>query len=156
MRQRESNLKNRKIAGIVIAVIMAVCMFAGSVGGIGVTASASSKADYQKSYKNLEKKCKQKFTYSGTQLQMNKEASAEYKLWDKELNRVYKEIKSSLTSAKANKLVVSERKWIKKRDKKATKAASGWVGGTGYTMVYKSSLTTQTKKRIKWLIKNYA
>ena len=87
---------------------------------------------------------------------MNREACAEYKLWDNELNSVYKKIKSSLSDKRAKQLVASEIKWIKKRDKKADKDAAGWVGGTGYTLMYKSSLTDQTKKRIKWLIRNYA
>lgn len=156
MRERKSNLRNRKIMDVIITVIIAVCMFTGSMSCMSTTASANSKASYLKSYQKLVKKCNRKFTYTGSQAEMNREACAEYKLWDNELNRVYKKIKSSLSDKRAKQLVASEIKWIKKRDKKADKDAAGWVGGTGYTLMYKSSLTDQTKKRIKWLIRNYA
>ncbi|MFR2012158.1 MAG: lysozyme inhibitor LprI family protein, partial [Christensenellales bacterium] len=96
MRERKSNLRNRKIIGVIITAIIAVCMITGSMSCISTTASANSKASYLKSYQKLVKKCSRKFTYSGSQAEMNREACAEYKLWDNELNRVYKKIKSSL------------------------------------------------------------
>ena len=156
MKERKYSAKLKKILSVFVLAVMTCGILAGSISGMSMTASASSKAAYLKSYMKLEKKCKKKFTYSGTQMEINRDAYNEYKLWDKELNRVYKKIKSSLSNKRANKLVVSERKWIKKRDKKAAKDASGWAGGTGYTMAYNGSLTDQTKSRIKWLIRNYA
>ena len=120
-----------------------------------VNVNANSKSSYLKSYKKLEKKCKKKFTYSGSQAEMNKESYEEYKLWDKELNKDYKKITKTLSKKKLKKLVTSERKWIKKRDKTAKEDAAGWEGGSGYTMAYNISLIEQTKSRIKWLIKYY-
>ena len=97
-----------------------------------------------------------KFTYSSSQYEMNKDSGEEYKLWNKELNKDYNKIKKAMPNNKVKKLVASELKWIKKRDKTAKKAAADWKGGSGYTMIYNLSLTKQTKSRIKWLIKNYA
>lgn len=51
--------------------------------------------------------------------------------------------------------MMSERKWIKTRERIAKKEAKDWLGGSGYPMIYCGSLTKTTKKRIKWLIRNY-
>ncbi|MCI5500524.1 MAG: DUF1311 domain-containing protein [Lachnospiraceae bacterium] len=145
----------RKIIKMLSVMMAAVFIIVG-INIPVVNVNANSKSSYLKSYKKLEKKCKKKFTYSGSQAEMNKESYEEYKLWDKELNKDYKMIKKNLSPKKAKKLVASERKWIKKRDKKAKKDAAEWEGGSGYPMVYNISLIEQTKSRIKWLIKNYA
>ena len=100
--------------------MMAAVFIIAGINILAVNVNANSKSSYLKSYKKLEKKCKKKFTYSGSQAEMNKESYEEYKLWDKELNKDYKMIKKNLSPKKAKKLVASERKWIKKRDKKAT------------------------------------
>lgn len=116
---------------------------------------ATTGSVYLKRYKKLEKKCKKLFKYNGSQQEMNQESAEEYKLWDKELNYVYKKIYSKLTPEQQKKLKKSELVWIKTRDKKAKKSASEFEGGTMYPLVYNGTLTTLTKKRIKWLIKNY-
>ena len=90
MRERKSNLRNRKIIGVIITAIIAVCMITGSMSCMSTTASANSKASYLKSYQKLVKKCSRKFTYSGSQAEMNREACAEYKLWDNDKNERFK------------------------------------------------------------------
>ncbi|RKI42610.1 DUF1311 domain-containing protein [bacterium D16-51] len=116
---------------------------------------ATTGSVYLKRYKNLEKQCKKLFKYDGSQQEMNQESAKEYKLWDKELNYVYKEIYSKLTPNQQKKLKKSELEWIKARDKKAKKSASEFEGGTMYPLIYNETLINLTKKRIKWLIKNY-
>lgn len=150
----EKNMKMKSHKVLSIILVMAV-VFTG-INFSAVKTYAGTKSRYMKSYNKLDKKCKKKFTYSGSQYEMNKDSGEEYKLWDKELNKDYNKIKKALPNNKVKKLVASELKWIKKRDKTAKKAASGWKGGSGYTMIYNLSLTKQTKSRIKWLIKNYA
>lgn len=144
----------RRLYKMVSIILVAVFMIAGNNIST-VTTYANTKSSYMNSYKKLEKKCKKKFTYLGSQLEINRDSYKEYKLWDKELNKDYNKIKNSLTNREVKKLVASERKWIEKRDKKAKKAAAGWKGGSGYAMFYNFSLTKQTKSRIKWLINNY-
>ena len=113
------------------------------------------KQKYTKRYKKLEKKCKEKYTYDAPQTQMNIEAYEEYGLWDKELNTAYQDVYKRLSAKEQKKLKKSEQKWIKKKEKKAKKEAKWCEGGSMYPMVYAGNLTALTKKRIKWLIKNY-
>lgn len=146
------NMKSHKVLSIILA---SAVMFTG-INFSAVKTYTGTKLSYTKSYNKLEKKCKKKFTYSSSQYEMNKDSGEEYKLWNKELNKDYNKIKKAMPNNKVKKLVASELKWIKKRDKTAKKAAADWKGGSGYTMIYNLSLTKQTKSRIKWLIKNYA
>lgn len=150
----ENNMKRKLYLTFSIA-LAAIFMLSG-ISISTATTYAATRSSYRNSYKKLEKKCKKKFTYSGSQFEINKESGEEYKLWDKELNRDYNKIKKTLSDNKRKKLVTSELRWIKKRDKKAQKGAEGWKGGSGYIMTYNFSLIHQTKSRIKWLIKNYA
>ena len=117
--------------------------------------AVTMKEKYTKRYQKLLKKCKKQFKYDGSQAEMNQNAADEYELWDKELNVAYKEVYKSLNAAKQKELKKSERNWIRKKEKQARKDASDWEGGSGYPCVYYGSLTSLTKKRIKWLIGNY-
>ena len=144
-----NNMKQKKLLTIISLIIFSFLVTAAT------PVQATTGSVYLKRYKKLEKKCKKLFKYDGPQQEMNRESAEEYKLWDKELNYVYKKIYSKLTSEQQKKLKKSELAWIKTRDKKAKKSASEFDGGTMYPLVYNVTLTTLTKKRIKWLIKNY-
>lgn len=137
-----------------ILSIMVISLLAGNVTAVtAVTAGTGSV--YMERYKKLEKKCKKKFKYDAPQLVMNRQSAKEYKLWDKELNYVYKKIYSKLNTSKKEELKKSEIAWIKKRDKKAEKSASEFERGSMYPQVYNGKLVQLTKKRIKWIINNY-
>lgn len=142
----------RKMAAILSVIIFSVLITA----VVPVPVSAETGASYMSRYKKLEKKCKKKFNYDAPQQEMNRDAAEEYKLWDRELNYVYKSIYSELSAEQQKELKKSELAWIKKRDKKAEKSASEMEGGTLYPQVYYGAMTNLTKKRIKWLIRNYA
>ena len=148
-------MKKRNLRMRMLCVVLAVVFIITGINIPTVNVSAGSRTSYLKSYKKLEKKCRKKFTYSGSQAEMTRESCEEYKLWDKELNKDYKKITKTLSKKKLKKLVTSERKWIKRRDKTAKEDAADWEGGSGYTMAYNISLIEQTKSRIKWLIKYY-
>ena len=117
---------------------------------------AANKDEYIQRYNDLKQKCKNKFQYDGSQFDMNVDSYAEYKLWNKELNYVYNSIIKTLSNSEAKKLEASEKKWKKQRKKKATEDSAFCEGGTLHPLEYNSSMTAQTKKRIKWLVKNYA
>lgn len=117
--------------------------------------SMAKKSTYTARYKKLEKKCRKLFKYDGSQSEMTRDANEEYVLWDKELNYVYKKAMKKASKSQKNTLKSSERKWIKKRDRVAKEESKDWEGGSGYPMIYSGSLTQSTKKRIKWIIKNY-
>lgn len=116
---------------------------------------AAHKNDYVERYHALEQKCQRKFKYDGSQLEMNEDSYAEYKLWNKELKHVYKTALKDMDESEAQKLEASELKWRKKRKKNATKDAAVYEGGSMQPFAFHSSMTAQTKERIQWLIKNY-
>ncbi len=118
-------------------------------------AYAANKNDYTERYNALERKCQKKFKYDGAQSEMNVDSHTEYKLWNKELNYIYKSVIKTLDDSEARKLKASEKKWKKQRKKKATEDAAVDEGGSLHPLEYNASMITQTKKRIKWLIKNY-
>lgn len=141
------NKHQRSFLQVMIAFIICFCLIPNCV------VSASNK--YMKRYQKLEKKCEKLFQYDGTQTEMNQDSYKEYKLWDKELNYVYKEAKKKITSTEYKALQASERRWIVKRDKKAEQESAQYEGGTMQPLIYNNTMTTMTKKRIKWMIKNY-
>ena len=63
---------------------------------MAVPASAAVKKQSKRqvtlirSYNKIYRKCKKNFKYDGSQLEMNQDSYKEFKIWDKELNRVYK------------------------------------------------------------------
>ena len=135
-----------------------LCSFA--VGQVAEVSAASLKQTYTKRYKKLEKKCKKLFNYYddpyASQATINQEAADEFKLWDKELNYQYKGIYKALSASKKKELKSRQIKWIQKKEKEAKADAAENEGGSLAPLLYYSSLRDSTKKRIKWLIKNYA
>lgn len=147
----------KKRVSVFLLFLAVFCMAAGSVGiSYQVSAESTAKQEYTRRYKKLNKKCKKKFPNDLPQVQMNLNASEEYELWDKELNYIYNDIFQKLDDSQKKELTASELKWIKKKEKKAEIDASENEGGSIYPLVYYGSLTRSTKKRIRWLIKNYA
>ena len=141
----------------IIASFLATSLFIESFFGVGtsVIADARSATSYMKSYKKLENKCKKKFTHDGAMVDMASDANEEYGLWKKELEKDLEDILDELDDSEAGELLLLQRKWKKKMKKKAAKEASEW-GSASYSLMYITSMKEQTKKRIKWLIKNYA
>ena len=44
----------------------------------------------------------------------------------------------------------------KKKEKEAAKEAAQWAGGSGQPLARNMVLITETKKRLRWLIRTYA
>ncbi len=90
--------------------------------------------------------------YSGTQSQMNVCAKQEFQASDLELNRVYKQLKSSLTPAEYKVLLKEQRAWLKERDPKCEKEANDEAeGGSMWPLIFDSCRTTSTNARIEQL-----
>lgn len=122
-----------------------------------VTVKAQSKrqAALIRNYNKIYRKCKKKFKYDGPQLEMNQESYKEFKMWDKELNRVYRLIYNGLSAKQKKTLKKKQIQWIKKKEKKAEKEAASWRGGSGEPLARNGVLITETKKRLRWLIRQY-
>ena len=99
-------MKKRNLRMRMLCVVLAVVFIITGINIPTVNVSAGSRTSYLKSYKKLEKKCRKKFTYSGSQAEMTRESCEEYKLWDKELNKDYKKITKTLSKKKLKKLSV--------------------------------------------------
>lgn len=142
----------RKLASLLVAVTLFGCGMPQQVE------AAHKKSYYLNRVSKIQKKEDKimKESENGPQVTMNMAAGDIYKLWDRELNFVYNDIRKGMSKKKKEALKESEVKWIKLRDQRAEVDAKDWEGGSGYAMIYNGSLGRQTKKRIKWLINNYA
>lgn len=74
-----------------------------------------------------------------------------YQAADAELNRVYRQLASKLSTSRREKLKTAQQAWIAFRDKNAAFAASVVEGGTMYPILEISELTTMTKQRTEQL-----
>lgn len=83
------------------------------------------------------------------------EADYELKLWDDELNVIYKDIMSRLDTEEAEKLKKEERTWIRQKDEDARKAASRYKGGTLEGLEHTASLAKSTRERAYALLDSY-
>ncbi len=140
---------NKKVLAILSIIVISLLTISAA------PAKTYANSGYMERFNKLKKKCNKKFKYNGPQQEMNRESLEEFKLWDKELNYVYNDIYGKLNQEDQKELKKSELAWIKKRDKKAAEKSSEFEGGTMYPLVYNDILIKLTKKRIKWLIKNY-
>ena len=129
---------------------------------MAVPASAAVKKQSKRqvtlirSYNKIYRKCKKNFKYDGPQLEMNQDSYKEFKIWDKVLNRVYKLLYKGLSAKQKKVLKKKQIRWIKKKEKEAAKEAAQWAGGSGQPLARNMVLITETKKRLRWLIRTYA
>lgn len=86
---------------------------------------------------------------------LKKVADYEYRLWDSELNLIYRSILEGMTKEEAENLKTEEREWIQNRDSAATKAASRYKGGTMESLEYTASLADSTRNRAYELLDVY-
>lgn len=97
-------------------------------------------------------------------VEMNYCAGRIFQSADAELNAVYGKVLSLAKAADAkapnfgtgkpdfvNKLVASEKTWIKLRDQNCEFESASWFGGTGYGYTYTNCLTKETKSRTAYL-----
>jgi uncharacterized protein YecT (DUF1311 family) len=90
----------------------------------------------------------------GKQSQLNACAEDDFNNADRELNRVYKELMSKITSQKQDTLRKEQRVWLNERDPNCRKEANAEAeGGSMWPMIFNSCRATVTKARIQALQK---
>jgi uncharacterized protein YecT (DUF1311 family) len=82
-----------------------------------------------------------------TQAEINQCARASYETADKELNRVYQELKSSLNSQEQEELIDAELAWIEYRDQTCEAESSQYEGGSIQPTIYYGCLERVTIER---------
>jgi uncharacterized protein YecT (DUF1311 family) len=85
------------------------------------------------------------------QADLNQEATTAYEKADGELNKVYKQLRETLSDAEKERLKEVQKLWITFRDKEAEFAASLYEGGSIAGMVKVNTMTTVTEQRIEGL-----
>lgn len=86
-----------------------------------------------------------------TTADMEKEAGAALEKADAELNKVYKELRETLSDEEKERLKEVQKLWITFRDKEAEFAASLYDGGTMAGLVKINTMTTATENRVQGL-----
>ncbi len=73
--------------------------------------------------------------------------------WDKELNRVWRELMAELPAAPKEQLRVAQRKWIAFRDAEldAIASAYGAMPGTMFLVMHADAVSTLTRDRVRQL-----
>jgi uncharacterized protein YecT (DUF1311 family) len=92
--------------------------------------------------------------FSQTQIELNREAAADFEKADAQLNDIYKRVLASATSVdeeRKQKLINAQRAWLLFRDAEAEFEADEVRGGTAYPMEHDGVLTNLTEERVKTL-----
>lgn len=121
------------------------------------TGTVLTQADYQKRFQEVDsriQKVKESGVVPNTDTFKNM-AEYEYRLWDNELNTIYKDILKGMTEEETEALKKEEREWMKTRDETARKAASKYSGGSIESMEYTASLADSTRSRAYKLLEDY-
>ena len=140
---------------IITYVMIFTMLITTAAVSMAVPASAAVKKQSKRqvtlirSYNKIYGKCKKNFKYDGPQLEMNQDSY-------KEFNRVYKLLYKGLSAKQKKVLKKKQIRWIKKKEKEAAKEAAQWAGGSGQPLARNMVLITETKKRLRWLIRTYA
>lgn len=95
--------------------------------------------------------------FAQTQIEMNQTAQKSYEKSDNELNKVYSILLKSLDKIEKQKLVTTQKLWIKFRDSHCEFESSQYEGGSIKPLIYSTCLEELTKKRtaeLKQSIKN--
>lgn len=124
---------------IITYVMIFTMLITTAAVSMAVPASAAVKKQSKRqvtdsSYNKIYRKCKKNFKYDGPQLEMNQDSYKEFKIWDKELNRVYKLlIKGCRQSRK--KSVKEKTDSLDKEKRKGSSQGSGTMGWRKRTAV---------------------
>jgi len=83
-----------------------------------------------------------------SEIEMKQCVSQEYKLLDKQLNKIYSEYRTRLDNVKKKQLKEAKIAWLTYRDLSCNFEASGVKGGEVYPMVHTQCLSQKTRARI--------
>ncbi|MEH7226199.1 lysozyme inhibitor LprI family protein [Bacillus sp. JJ1566] len=90
-----------------------------------------------------------------TQIELEEIAAGTYKIWDDQLNKIWKELEKQLPTEKMDKLREEQRRWIKFKYEAASKEATQYEGGSMESLVKVSTQAQVTKERCYELVENY-
>ena len=89
---------------------------------------------------------------TATQMEMNEYSEQLYKLWDDELNRLWKVLKEELSSTEMAKLLEEQRTWIAEKEKAINEIGEISGGGTATTMNENMTGEDLTRRRVYELL----
>jgi len=92
--------------------------------------------------------------FSQSQIELTRQAAAEFEKADAQLNDIYKKALASAAAVdeeRKQKLIKAQRAWLLCRDAEAAYEADNLRGGTAYSMEYNGARTTLTEERVKTL-----
>ena len=92
--------------------------------------------------------------FAQTQFEMNQTAQNSYEKSDKELNKVYSILIKSLDKTEKQKLITTQKLWIKFRDSHCEFESSQYEGGSIKPLIYSTCLEELTKKRTAELMQS--
>ena len=90
-----------------------------------------------------------------TQYEINQSSVQAYNLWNNELNKIYSNLKTTLTSEEMLKLQKEEINWIIYKEKIIKKDSVNYEGGSVYDSALNIKLANLTKERCYYLYNNY-
>ncbi len=90
-----------------------------------------------------------------TQYEINQSSVQVYNLWNNELNKIYSNLKTTLTSEEMLKLQKEEINWIIYKEKIIKKDSVNYEGGSVYDSGLNIKLANLTKERCYYLVNNY-
>ena len=90
-----------------------------------------------------------------TQYEINQSSVQVYNLWNNELNKIYSNLKTTLTSEEMLKLQKEEINWIIYKEKIIKKDSVNYEGGSVYDSALNIKLANLTKERCYYLVNNY-
>lgn len=132
--------------------LICCCLALALIFSNGIQMQAAKKMDAAKSYyeylEKLEKKEKKWTANAVTTKDLSEAASKSYRMWDDELNSIYKKLKAKLSKKKFQKLQLEQKKWIAYKEKEVEKVRKEWSNSSGQDFVLNSVATGLTKKRV--------
>lgn len=90
-----------------------------------------------------------------TQYEINQSSVQVYNLWNNELNKIYSNLKTTLTNEEMLKLQKEEINWIIYKEKIIKKDSVNYEGGSVYDSALNIKLANLTKERCYYLVNNY-
>ena len=89
-----------------------------------------------------------------TQAEMDELAEQQYKLWDEELNSIWKRLKETMDEEDMTRLTQEEKAWIAEKDAQVKEAGAEYEGGSLQSMVMSTKAAELTRAQVYELAKN--
>ena len=129
-----------------IQLLKAACII---LAGVTLVPVAGTARRFEPSYSNRYKTCVK--DADGVTLALKDCASAEYKIWDDQLNADYRSIMSELPAARRISFRSNERDWLKRRDADCVKQRASQDGGSLGDILYTQCVLNTTIARAHYV-----